>query len=86
MKLFGRSAPVAKELRVSWFVFFPLRLQISRHQMMIRDEHTSRCWRQRRVHSETPLNLTRLEARQRFEGRLTGNSGSCEITPSFHPL
>lgn len=80
MKLFGLPAPVAKELRVSWF----FRLQISRHQMMIRDEHTSRCSSRRRVRvqSETgkqrrrktslcwrrspfQKTLTRLETRRR---------------------
>lgn len=52
MKLFGLPAPVAKELCVSCFFFFFFLPADSCHQIMIRDEHTSRCSSQWRVHSE----------------------------------
>lgn len=53
MKLFGLPAPVAKELCVScFFLFFFFLPADSCHQIMIRDEHTSRCSSQWRVHSE----------------------------------
>lgn len=49
MKLFGLPAPVAKELCSSWFFFM---LADFCHQIMIRDEHTSRCSSHWRVYSE----------------------------------